>query len=922
MLWVSHSFAQQNSITITANLDLKKDVLQIQQEILYYNTSDATLTDVYLLNWGNSFKNRKTPLTKRFIENYDKTLYFADSVDRGHTTIKNLTVDYEPTAFIELKKQSDILKIALNKKLHPKQSIRINITYTVKLPNAKFTKYGKTQNGYHLRFWHITPAVYHNGWQLNSNLDMDDYYMTPTNYAIKVKLPRGLTIESNLPVAKENDYFVLKDTSRTDVIMSILPFNYYSKIKTPEIEVVTDITSRGINSKLANNIIARELDFIKKYLGTYPHQKMMIDNATQSKNPIYGLNQLPSFLSPFTDVFEWDLTMFKAISRKYLENSLFVNKRTDYWLIDGLQIYLLIQYVKKYYPEVKLLGRVSKIWGIRSFNFSKLDFNDKYPFVYQFGARRFLDQSLTTRADSLSNFNRKIVNKYKAGLGLQYLRGYLGDSILHASIKEFYNNNRLQLTHSNQFANIIKSKTDKKLNWFFGDYVQTNKKIDYTIKKVTIQKDSVKVTIKNKRDMTAPVALYGVQDKKIVFKKWIPNIDSTQTVTIPKGNFDRISLNYENLYPEYNTLNNWKSLKKRLFNKPLQFRLLKDIEDPYYTQIYIQPEVRYNFYDGVTLVSKFHNRPIIARNLELSISPSYATKSNSLTGGFGITYSDFAKPESKVYRTIYGIGGIYQHYQRDLAYRSISPYVQIQFKRNTLRDVGNEALSFSLVSIDKEIADGQVASEEDKYTIFDIGYFYSKLDIITGFNYSFGLEVGDNFSKLKTNIRYRKLTGTDRRLEFRFYGGVFLHNKSQGDYFSFGLDRANDYLFRLNYLGRSEDSGIFSQQFIAAEGGFKSKLPVRFANQYLFSFNSSIGLWRWFEIYNDVAFLKNRGQQVYFAYENGFRLNFVPNILELYFPMYSNNGWEVNQHAYPRKIRFVLTANFSAIYNFIRRGFL
>lgn len=106
------------------------------------------------------------------------------------------------------------------------------------------------------------------------------------------------------------------------------------------------------------------------------------------------------------------------------------------------------------------------------------------------------------------------------------------------------------------------------------------------------------------------------------------------------------------------------------------------------------------------------------------------------------------------------------------------------------------------------------------------------------------------------------------------------------------------------------------------EGGFKSVLDQRFANQFLVSFNSSIGIWRWLEIYNDIAFLKNRGNDVFFAYENGIRFNFIHNILELYLPIYSNNGWEVNKNAYSKNIRFVLVANPKAIFNFFRRGFL
>jgi hypothetical protein len=63
----------------------------------------------------------------------------------------------------------------------------------------------------------------------------------------------------------------------------------------------------------------------------------------------------------------------------------------------------------------------------------------------------------------------------------------------------------------------------------------------------------------------------------------------------------------------------------------------------------------------------------------------------------------------------------------------------------------------------------------------------------------------------------------NRQLNLRFYAGSFLYNKTASDFFSYAADRPTDYLFDYNYLGRSESTGLYSQQFILAEGGFKSK---------------------------------------------------------------------------------------------------
>lgn len=914
-------FAQKNTIKINAELDVKNDLIKIQQEIIFHNNSKDNLKEIYFHNWPNSFKSKNTPLTKRLIENFNKSLYFADQKDKGYTNILNITSNYKAVNFSSEKDHEDILKVTLNKSLAPNDSVIINATYTVKIPNSKFTNYGKTKSGYHLRYWYLTPAVYKNNWQLMSNLNIDDLYIDIANYNIDLKVTDNYNIVSNLQIFRTNNLFKISGISSTDVILCISKINNFKEFQTKNIVVKTDIPINKLSKKLTSDVLNREINFIESYLGKYPFKELLLDEVSQKKNPIYGLNQLPSILSPFSDVFESDLTLFKAISKKFIDNTLLINKRKDYWLSDGIQIFLLMEYVKKYYPDVKLLGTISDTWLLKSFNLSKLDFNDKYPFIYQFVARKFLDQALTTHLDSLSNFNRKIGNKYKAGLGLQYLKGYVGDSVLKSSFREYYKKHQLKISSSKDFNKIISSKTNKDLKWFFGDYISTNKKIDYTIQSVESKNDSLLITIKNKRNITAPVALYGVKNKKVKFKTWITNVDTIKRVSIPKGDFDKISLNYEQLYPEYNSLDNWKNLNKGILNKPLQLRPIKDMTDPYYNQLFYQPVIDYNFYDGLSLGVKLHNKPIIPRNFIFKITPSYATKSKTLTGSATIMYNQFFE-DTKFQKIVYGVSGSNFHYAPELSYSIFAPYVSAVFKRKNLRDASVNYIMAKYVNVNKESAPNVLSKEQDKYKVFNFKYVYANPNIIKGSSYKFNLDVASNFTKLSADIRFRTLTDNNRQLDFRFFGGVFLNNKTTGDYFSFGLDRPSDYLFEQVYFGRSESSGFFSQQTIITDGGFKSVLPTRFANQYMFSFNSSIGLWRWIEHYNDVAFLKNKNQDIYFAYENGIRFNFVHNILELYFPLYSNLGWEVSQEAYPSKIRFVLTLKPSAIYNFFRRGFL
>ena len=99
------------------------------------------------------------------------------------------------------------------------------------------------------------------------------------------------------------------------------------------------------------------------------------------------------------------------------------------------------------------------------------------------------------------------------------------------------------------------------------------------------------------------------------------------------------------------------------------------------------------------------------------------------------------------------------------------------------------------VKVNKESAPNTISKEQDKYNVLNLKFVYNNPNIIQGFAYKFNTDIASNFSKVSADIRYRVLTDTNRQLDFRVFGGVFLNNKTTGNYFSFGLDRPSDYLF-------------------------------------------------------------------------------------------------------------------------------
>ncbi len=924
---ISLNYGQTNKINIVAKLDDINNTIHISQEIIFYNRTNEILKEIYFHNWNNSYKNKNTPLSTRLIEDFNKSLYFSKKKNRGYTTIKYIKNNLNS---INLKFDIlyfDIIKTTLDHELKPGDSVSILIDYINKIPNHKFTKYGVNRNNYSLKYWYIQPVVFDNKWEIMNNLNMDDMFCYLTDFNINFSTPMDYKLTSNLTVNVEKPLtnkiilYKLNGNKQTDIEIYLTKDKNVFHTNNNTIKLSTNFTSDKLKAKTITSIHKRQLSFLEANLGKYPYKNIFIDKIIYKKNPVYGLNQLPKIFNPFNDIFKYDIQFFKALSNRYINNSLFINKRKKYWINDGIQTFLMIKYIEKYYPEKKILGTISQLWGIRSYQVAKLNFNDKYAFVNQFAMRKHIDQSLNMKSDSLSTFNRKIVNKYKAGLGLIYLEDYIGDNIIKNSIKTYFRLNKYSIKTKTSFKTIIQKQTSKDLDWFFNEYIINNKKIDYTIKNIKKEKNTIVLGIKNKSNYAPPIAIYGIKNKEIKYKKWIKGITSFEKIKIPKGNFDKISLNFEAKVPELNYNNNWKNIKPSILNRPIQFRFLKDAENPYYNQIFYNIEYNYNYYDGVILGLKLGNKSLIKKRWNYTIKPTFGLKSKELKGTVNTIYTYYPNDSKSINK--YRSGIVYSSYNYDnlLAYQRLSPFAQIEFKRKNLRSVDKKTLSARYLVINKEINPNSTPSESDNYSIFNINYNYSNPEIINNINYNLDFQISKPFSKFSFEIQYRKLKTNNSQIDFRIFAGTFIHNNTISNFFNYSLNRSSDYLFDYNYFGRSEDTGFLSQQIIIAEGGFKSFFKNNTANKWMITSNNSYGFWRWAEIYTDLGIYKNQGAEIQFKYDTGLRLNFVQNFFEIYLPVQSSNGLELKQPKYHEKIRFVLTLSIGKIYNFIKRGF-
>jgi hypothetical protein len=922
-LFSTKHFAQHLS-KLNVSLNKTSKIVTVSQELTYFNQSNDTLSYLILNDWNNAYSDENSLLGERFADEFERAFLLSDVSEKGFT--KNISITNEDATSINwcrLTNKIDLIEVKLDQKLFPNEKIKLNLKYVIKLPNLRFTGFGYDDKGnFHLKDCFLTPARYEdkNGFLKNSNANINDNCNGISDYEINFTIPANSEITSDLnEISKTENTVTFSGKNRLNFSFFVEPKSTFISFKNSNLEVVNNLKDNKVDDIQKAIIINRIVEFAEKNIGKFPNQKLIVSQADYNQNPFYGLNQLPSFLSPFPNEFLYELKFVKTYLNTYVRNSINLNQRTENWIYDGIEVYLMMKYMNEFYPDSKMMGNLSKYKILKGFNLINLDFNEQYSYYFMLMARKNLDQSLNNSKEKLIRFNEKIASKNKAGLSFNYLDSYLENNIVPKTIKEFYTIATQKQVNALDFETLLKSKSPKKIDWFFNKIINSREISDFKFGKIEKTNDSLKVQIKNKTCLVIPVPIYGLKNNQIVFKQWLDDIKTDSTFTFDRKNADKIVLNYKNEVPEFNLRNNWKNLNNFWGNnRPYKFAFMKDLEDARYNQLLYVPSLDYNIYDGLSPGLRLHTKTILDKPFVFDVNPMYSTKTKSLSGVFSIGLNkDFRN--SNWYNVKFLANGSYFHYAPDATYFKINPTIVATIRDSNFRDNHRQALVFRYNIIKNQISNFENIIPKEDYSIANFKYYNFTQTISNLLSYVADIKYTNNFSTLFGEMRYRKLLPSNRQINVRLFAGTFLHNKTQNDQYSFGVSRPNDYLYEYNLLGRSETKGFASQEFFAADGGFKSKLDTEFSNKWLLTSNLSYTIWNYIELYGDIGIIKNQKQNSELLYDNGVRLNLVNEYLELFFPVYSNNGWEISQPKYAEKIRFVLAFSPKTLLNLFTR---
>lgn len=919
--------AQKDSIYIAAKLSPNRKILEVKEEIIYHNHSGKALDSIKLLNWIAAYNKRGTSLVYRKLEDRDNSLHFAKPELLGKTLDLKINSDQD-----QLISKNDLseenLFFVLNKPLQVGESIRLELQYQLQLPDKKFTGYGTSEGDIALKYFFIVPDHFDpDNNSARSYNDIEEAVNFNTHWKFKFDLPPNLFVDGNLQQNEINSFNGYSDTDPEFVISK----NQFQTIKINSDDITTEVKlGYPINPQEVQNLeffLPLQLKFIKEKTGYIP-ERLFISDKFRKKEDFFGNNDISFWkfrFKLFTDAEKVDMDYFGIITKKILDERIITSKEDHHWFKNGLKSYLEIQYLKKFYRDAKLLGNLpeTSVLGIKPlkwFHASDVKLLDRYGLAYQYIMSQNLDQKIDEPFSALSNFNDMAISSFETGSLFSFSADKMGEEKFNDLLKNYIAENRDQEINPEEFLKKLSEKdasTD-----YLAAFLKQKNRVNFKLKKFKTKEDSLEIRIAKNTHEAIPVKLETQTREGERKSYWVETAENERlkTVSLPAENIYKITLNDDYIFPEANYRDNFLYTKGLFSNsKKIKFKLIKDIPNPEFNEIYLNPRIRFtNTYDKFLIGMNFKNQSLFDQKFLYSITPSFSTGTGKLTGSGAVAYS-FLPAESIIQSLTFGISGSYFHYDFDLAYQKASLYSNISFRKDPRSTVSRGA-SFSYNYFQRDLNEKMIAERDyDRYNLWTLGYGYADNQMIHEKSFSISTQGMKDFNKITAEAFYRWEFAPRQKLSLRLFGGYFARNETRNNTFNFGIARVSDYSFSYNLLGQSATGGILSQQFVLADGGFKSFIPGT-VNQWITSLNVDTSVWKIFHIYADAGVYKNKNNPTQFIWDSGVKVRVIPDFLEIYFPVQSSLGFEPGFKDYGKRIRYTLILNLSTIINAARRG--
>lgn len=900
-------FQQKVNTYIEVSLNDEKHELSGFEKIDYTNNSPQSLDSIVIHLWPNAYKNNSTEMAKHDLENGELEFRFSESKNKGYIDSLNFSSNEKPLRWSYLNNKIDIAVVYLHQSLQPSETITISTPFKVKIPLGIFSRLGHIGQSYQITQWFPKPAVYDkNGWHPLSYLSQGEFYSEFGTYDVKITLPENYVVGAtgDLIDGENERAFLLKKVDQTKKI--ITSQNYSTDMSFPESssntktlhfhqenvhdfawfadkryhvlkgEVELPHSKRKVNTwaMFTNNefeLWEKAIEHINDatynyslWVGDYPYNHVTAVDGSISAG---GGMEYPNItvIGESGNSYFHDEVITHEVGHNWFYGILGSNERDNAWMDEGINSFVEYRHMNKKY------GDNNNLFGNSLLRTLNLGGSSLMQLGYKFNASRNNDQPIQMGSSKYTSMNYGIIVYGKTGLGFNYLKEYLGDSIFDFCMRSYFEKWKFKHPQPKDIKNVFEKVSNKNLNWFFDDYIGSTKKIDYKISRIKkVSEDNYSLKLKNKTGFNAPISISGVGiDSSSCFFKWIDGFKADTTIELTFNNsIEKLVLNKNDYSSDLISTNNHiktKGILKKV--APLKFKLLAGLENSDYSTIYYVPVIGWNSYNRLMAGVSLYNSILLERNFEWNFMPMYSFDSKDIVGSAGFNFQSYP---TKLFSRISFGANVKSYYNQPVLseerWIKSELFSEFRFKSKSLRSSPVQKIKLRAIRTDENSISPNFESIVQNSYFGVLDYQIKNKQFLTPksltLRYIYGANSSSSLvSSLSLTANYR--VNYNKRLngvELRFFAGYnFYSSSSRYNFLMKGQDGYNDYLYERTYLGRNVSyPNMLIQQSSNTHGAFNVNTSIGRPEKWILASNIKIEIPKIpFGIFSDVGVFPN-----------------------------------------------------------------
>ncbi|MDP2938642.1 MAG: M1 family aminopeptidase [Candidatus Omnitrophota bacterium] len=480
---------------IECSLDTNNHLLFAKEKVIFFNNSLEEVSEVFF----HIYPHRQfTKEEKEFIlryAGYFKINPFAEGFQSGDLKIKSIKQGNLNLSYNFEGEDKTMLRVNLLKPLLPWQSLELTLDFDLEIPHS-FGRFGWHKNIISLVRWYpILSVLDEEGWHNYPFYPFHQPYFSQASfYKLKLTLPKGEVVIHTGSLVKEINN---QDTTKTILIETEFPARDFSLAISPDYKVFS-LTQNGlkINSyylegdefyaKKALEFSSQLIINYSKNFANYPYKEFNIApvylayGGAQSSNLILidtRAYKLPRILLRY-----FDFLISHETGHQWFYNIVGSDEYKEMWLDEGLNSYFILNYLEEKYGRDAFVMELPKPFKYLIPNFS---FRRARDFRYTYLAKNGLDRPILGELSSFQEPSSIFALTYGKGASIVgMLHSLVGDEIFSRIFKRYFKEFRFRNIKFKDFMRIANEESQEDLNWFFEEWLKTNKKCDYSIKEV------------------------------------------------------------------------------------------------------------------------------------------------------------------------------------------------------------------------------------------------------------------------------------------------------------------------------------------------------------------------------------------------------------------------------------------------------